>query len=119
MDKLGSMFEKLKYALSLLDSNEFLFFLILLAAYHFILLLVLFVSARGSAMLKVKTLASELEELKKSDQLRDAAWKDREEELHRVMHIEKEREISQIRAEYDSYIGLLEQKLMRSKTKQV
>lgn len=119
MDKLGVLFDKLKYALSLLNSNEFLLLLVVLAAYHVILLVVLFVAARGSAMLRVKTVDAELRELRKNDELRDAALKDREEELRRILNIEKEREISQIRAEYDSYISLLEQKLARSKTRQV
>ncbi len=119
MDKLGSMFDKLKYALSLLSPNELLLFLVVLAAYHVILFLLLFVTARGSAMLRIKTLDSELKQLRKNDELRDAALKDREEELRRVLHIEKEREISQVRAEYDSYITLLEQKLTRSKTRQI
>ena len=119
MDKLGALFDKLKYALSLLNSNEFLLFLVVLAAYHVILLVVLFVIARGSAMLRVKTVDAELRELKKNDELRDAALKDREEELRRIFNVEKEREISQLRAEYDSYVGLLEQKLARSKTRQV
>jgi hypothetical protein len=47
----------------------------------------------------------------------DSSWKDREEELRLILLAEKEREINQLKAEYDSYVQLLEQKLMRSRTK--
>ena len=42
--------------------------------------------------------------------------KDREDELRRILREECDREVSQLKAEYDSYIGLLEQKLARTKT---
>lgn len=49
---------------------------------------------------------------------RDEGWTDREYELRRILSGERDREISQLKAEYDSYIGPLEQKLARTKTRE-
>ena len=68
--------------------------------------------------MREQDLEQEKDEYKKNWDNRDFAWKDREDELRRVLHLEKEREISQLRAEYDSYLGLLEQKLDRSRTRE-
>jgi hypothetical protein len=113
------MFEKLKYALSMLDSNDLLSLLIALAIYHAIILICLFLFVRGFMKLRILSLESELKEYKKNWEGRDGAWRDRENELRRILHVEKEREISQLKAEYDSCITLLEQKLMRSRSKGV
>jgi len=113
------MFEKLKYALSMLDSNELLSLLIVVAVYHVLILICMFLFVRGFMKLRVLSLESDLQEYKKSWESRDSAWKDRENELRRILNLEKDREISQLKAEYDSHIALLEQKLMRARSKGV
>ena len=116
MDILGGVLDKIRYSLSLMNSNELAFLLLIVVAYHLVILLVFFALVRGTALARIRALESELREVTKQEGLHEASWKDREEELRRVHDIEKEREISQIRAEYDSYVALLEQKLMRSRT---
>jgi len=64
-----------------------------------------------------RELEQERDEYKKNWENRDYAWKDQEDELRRVLTMEKESEILQLKAEYDSYVGLLEQKLDRSRTR--
>ena len=110
--------DKLKYALSLLDSNEFLILATVVVIYHFVIIVFIYVTIRGTVSLRERALESERDEYKKNWEHRDDAWRDREEELRRVLHLEKEREISQLKAEYDSYINLLEQKLDRSRTRE-
>jgi len=116
MDMIGSVIEKIRYALSLLNSNEWLVLLLILAVYHLLVFLIFFAVVRGAALIRLRALEAEVQEARKQEELREASWKDREDDLRRVLGIEKDREISQIRAEYDSYVGLLEQKLMRSRT---
>jgi predicted Holliday junction resolvase-like endonuclease len=116
MDMIGGVIEKIRYALSLLNSDEWTVLLLMLVAYHVAIFLVFFAALRGATLIRVRALESELREARKQEELREASWKDREEELRRVLGIEKDREISQIRAEYDAYVALLEQKLMRSRT---
>jgi hypothetical protein len=95
MDMIGGVIEKIRYALSLLNSDEWTVLLLMLVAYHVVIFLVFFAALRGATLIRVRALESELRE---------------------VLGIEKDREISQIRAEYDAYVALLEQKLMRSRT---
>ncbi len=116
MDKVANVYEKMRYAFSLLDSSEWIVLLVLVAAYHVLVFLIFFIAVRGSALVRIRALQFELKEAQRQEGLREASWKDREEELRRVLGIEKDREISQIRAEYDSYVSLLEQKLMRSRS---
>jgi flagellar biosynthesis/type III secretory pathway M-ring protein FliF/YscJ len=116
MDMIGGVIEKIRYALSLLNSNEWTVLLLLLVAYHLVIFLIFFAAVRGAALIRIQTLESDVREARKQEELREASWKDREDELRRVIGIEKDREISQIRAEYDAYVALLEQKLMRSRT---
>ena len=75
-------------------------------------------SVRSSLALRLKSLQAELDETKKNWEHRDEGWKDREDELRRILNVERDREVSQLKAEYDSYIGLLEQKLARTKTRE-
>jgi hypothetical protein len=116
MDMLGGVIEKIRYALSLMNPNELALLLLLLTAYHLLILLVYFALVRGTSLARIRSLESEVREARKQEGHYEASWKDREEELRRVHSIEKDREISQIRAEYDSYVALLEQKLMRTRT---
>jgi hypothetical protein len=116
MDMIGGVIEKIRYAFSLLNSDEWTVLLLMLVAYHVVIFLVFFAALRGATLIRVRALESELREARKQEELREASWKDREDELRRVLGIEKGREISQIRAEYDAYVALLEQKLMRSRT---
>jgi hypothetical protein len=113
------MFEKLKYALSILHSNQLLWLLIAVAIYHAMILICLFLFVRGFMKLRILAQESELKEYMKSWEGRDVAWRDRENELRRILHVEKDREISQLKTEYGSYITSLEQKLMRSRSKRV
>ena len=64
-----------------------------------------------------QSLQAERDEYKKSWDHCDEGWKDREDELRRILHGERDRELSQLKAEYDSYIGLLEQKLARTRSR--
>lgn len=112
------MFDKVKYALSLFDGNEIVVCLVLVIVYHVVLLALMSFSVRAALALRLRTLEAERDEFKHHWENRDAAWKDREEELRRILVGEKERELAQLKAEYDSYVNLLEQKLMRSRTRQ-
>ena len=116
MNIIASVIERLRYALSLLSSSELLVLLLIIAAYHLLVFLIFLGVVRGAALARIRALESEVQESRKQEELREASWEDREEELRRVLGIEKDREISQIRAEYDSYVALLEQKLTRSRT---
>ena len=116
MDVIGGMIDKIRYAVSLMNSNELALLLLVLTAYHLVLFLIFLVLVRGTAMARIRALESEVREAREQEGLHEASWKDREEELRRIHGIEKDREISQIRAEYDSYVALLEQKLVRSRT---
>jgi hypothetical protein len=109
------MFDKIRYALSLFDSTEILTLFAGLVIYHVVILLCMMLSVRSSSILRLKSLQAERDEYKKNWDQRDEGWKDREGELRRILQGEKDREISQLKAEYDSYIGLLEQKLARTK----
>lgn len=113
------MFDKFRYALSLFDSNEILLILFGLVIYHLVILVLLFLWARGSMSWRIRSLESERDEFRRNWQNRDAAWKDREDELRRRLSVEREKEVSQIKAEYDTYINLLEQKLLRARTREV
>jgi len=112
------MLEKIRYALSLFDSNEILMLFAGLVIYHAVILLCITLSVRASSILRFKSLQAERDEYKKNCDHRDEGWKDREDELRRVLREERDRESSQLKAEYDSYIGLLEQKLARTRTRE-
>ena len=111
-------FDKIRYAMSLFDSTELLIFVIGVLLYHLVILAFLYMLIRAPVVMREQQLEQERDEYKKNWENRDLAWKDREDELRRVLHLEKEREISQLKAEYDSYVGLLEQKLDRSRTRE-
>jgi Tfp pilus assembly protein PilX len=111
------MFEKLKYPFSLFDNTEILIVFLLLLVYHMILVGVICLSVRASASARGRILA-ERDELKRALETRDAAWRDRENELRRILTLEKEREVLQLKAEYDSYVNLLEARLMNSKPRE-
>jgi hypothetical protein len=112
------MLEKIRYALSLFDSNEILMLFAGLVIYHAVILLCITLSVRASSILRFKSLQAERDEYKKNWDHRDEGWKNREDELRRILREERDREISQLKAEYDSYIGLLEQKLARTRTRE-
>ena len=109
------MFDKIRYALSLFDTTEILMLFAGLVIYHAIILLCMMLSVRSSSILRLKSLQAERDEYKKNWDHRDEGWKDREDELRQILHGERDREISQLKAEYDSYIALLEQKLARTR----
>jgi hypothetical protein len=73
---------------------------------------------RGAVALRIRSLESERDEYKRNWNNRSDAWKDREEELRRILSLEKDKQISQIKAEYESYTDLLEQKLTRTRTRE-
>ncbi|MCI0422974.1 MAG: hypothetical protein L0387_32580 [Acidobacteria bacterium] len=112
------MFDKIRYALTLFDSTEIFILFAGLIVYHLVILLFITMSVRASAVLRLRSLEAERDEYKKNWQHRDEGWKDREEGLRRILSEERERQVSQLKAEYDSYIGLLEQKLTRTKTRE-
>lgn len=112
------MAEKFRLALALFTSNEIWRIVVLLFAYHLLLLIISYFLMRGTISLRIRSLEAERDEYKRNWDNRDVAWKDREEELRRILSLEKDKEISQIKAEYDSYTDLLEQKLMRSRTRE-
>jgi hypothetical protein len=112
------MFDKIRYALSLFNSTEILMLFAGLVIYHAGALFCMMLSVRSSSILRLKSLQAERDEYKKNWDHRDEGWKDREDELRRILHVERDREISQLKAEYDSYIALLEQKLARTRTRE-
>lgn len=112
------MLDKVRYALTLFDSREVLILFVGVVIYHVVILLCVTLSVRSSLVLRMKSLQAERDEYKKNWEHRDDAWKDREDELKRILTGERDREISQLKAEYDSYVGLLEQKLSRTKTRE-
>ena len=71
--------DKLKYALSLLDSNEFLILATAVVIYHFVIIVFIYVTIRGTVSLRERALESERDEYKKNWEHRDDAWRDREE----------------------------------------
>ena len=113
-----AIFDKIRYVVSLFDSAELVTLVLGLVIYHLVIVVFLYSSLRATMDIRGGELEEERDEYKKNWEHRDLAWKDREDELRRVLHLEKEREISQLKAEYDSYVGLLEQKLDRSKTRE-
>ncbi|MGH9428604.1 MAG: hypothetical protein ACRD2L_20130 [Terriglobia bacterium] len=110
------MLDKIRYALTLFDSREILILIGGLIVYHALILLCTTLLVRSSSV-RLKSLQAERDEYKKNWEHRDEGWKDREDELRRIFGVERDREVSQLEAEYDSYIGLLEQKLARTKTR--
>ena len=112
------MFDKIRYALTLFDTKETLVILLGLGVYHAIILLSIARFVRSSSMLKFRSLQAERDEYKKNEEHRDQGWNDREEELRRNLSVEREREILQLKAEYDSYISLLEHKLAKANTRE-
>jgi hypothetical protein len=110
--------EKLRLAWALFDSSEIWLIVVLLLVYHLLLLVISYFLMRGAVALRIRSLEAERDEYKRNWGNRDVAWKDREEELRRILSLEKAKEISQIKAEYDSYTDLLEQKLTRSRTRE-
>jgi hypothetical protein len=116
-DRVMAIFDKIRYAISLLDSTDWVILLICALIYHLIIIAFLYASLRTTMVARARELEQERDEYKKNWENRDYAWKDQEDELRRVLTMEKESEISQLKAEYDSYVGLLEQKLDRSRTR--
>ena len=112
------MTEKFRLVLSLFTSNEIGLIVVVLFAYHLLLVVIFYFLMRGAISLRIRSLEAERDEYKRNWNNRDVAWKDREEELRRIISLEKDKEMSQIKAEYDSYTSLLEQKLMRSRTRE-
>ena len=112
------MVDKIQYALTLFDNKEILILFGGLIVYHVVILVGLTLSVRSSLALRLKSLQSELDETKKNWEHHDEGWKDREEELRRILNVERGREVAQLKAEYDCYIGLLEQKLARTRTRE-
>jgi hypothetical protein len=110
------MFEKLKYGLSLFESNEILIIFTVLLVYHVVLVGVCCLSIRAWACERVRRLEAERVELKGALESRDVVWEDRQDELRKILTGEKEREVLQLKAEYDSYVNLLEEKLMNSRS---
>ena len=113
-----ALFDKIRYTFALFDATEWVFLVIGALIFNLIIIAFLYNSLKSTMVARERELEQERDEYKKYWEHRDLAWKDREDELRRVLHIEKEREISQLKAEYDSYVGLLEQKLDRSKTRE-
>ena len=113
-----ALFDKIRYTIALFDATEWAFLVIGSLILNLIIIAFLFTSLKSAMVARERELEQERDEYKKLWEHRDLAWKDREDELRRVLHIEKGREISQLKAEYDSYVGLLEQKLDRSKTRE-
>ena len=113
-----ALFDKIRYTIALFDSTEWAFLVIGALIFNLIIIAFLYTYLKSTMVARERELEQERDEYKKYWEHRDLAWKDREDELKRVLHIEKEREISQLKAEYDSYVGLLEQKLDRSKTRE-
>ena len=112
------MFDRIRYALTLFDSREILILFVGLVVYHVVIFLGVTLSVRSTSALRLKSLQAERDEYKKSWEHRDEGWKDREDELLRTLSMERDREVSQLKAEYDSYMGLLEQKLSRTRTRE-
>jgi hypothetical protein len=110
--------DKFRLALAAFTSNEILWIFVLLIAYHLLILAVSYILIRGGRALRIRSLEAERDEFKRNWDNRGLSWKDKEEELRRILSIEKDKEISQLKAEYDSYADLLEQKLMRSRTRE-
>jgi len=110
--------EKFKVAFASFSSNEVWLIFIFLLAYHILILAITYLFIRGALSLRIRCLEAERDEFKRNWDNRDLSWKDREEELRRIICLEKDKEISQLKAEYDSYTELLEQKLMRSRTRE-
>jgi hypothetical protein len=108
------MLDKIKQTLPLLSSHDFLLLFGAIVVYHFFLFLVMYFLFATPSKSRWRALEAAMADKKR--QL-DESWKDREAEIRMIMLQEKEREILQIKAEYDSYVKLLEQKLMRSRTK--
>ena len=113
-----ALFDKVRYTIALFDSTEWAFLIIGMFIFNLIIVAFLYAFLKSAMVGREKELEQERDEYKKYWEHRDLAWKDREDELKRVFHVEKEREISQLKAEYDLYVGLLEQKLDRSKTRE-
>jgi hypothetical protein len=112
------MFDKFRYALALFDSREILFILAGLVIYHAVILLIVRLAIRSSSLVRFKALQAERDEYKKNWENRAEGWKDREDELRRILGVEREREILQLKAEYDSYVGLLEEKLAGTRNRE-
>ncbi|MFN8008681.1 MAG: hypothetical protein U0V70_16985 [Terriglobia bacterium] len=111
-------FDKIRYAISLFDTGELLIVAAAILVCYLVSLVFLYWSIKATMIVHEQQLEQEKNEYKKNWENRDLAWKDREEELRRVLHLEKERELSQLKAEYDHYVSLLEQKLDRSRTRE-
>ena len=112
-----AIFDKIRFAISLFASTELVILVIGALIYHVVIVVFLYTSLRTTVFMRERELEQERDEYKKNWENRDSAWKDREDELRRVLLLEKEGEIAQLKAEYDSYVGLLEQKLDRSRTR--
>ena len=112
------MFDKIRYALTLFDNTEILIILAGLVVYHAVILLCMILAVRSSSALRLRSLQAERDEYRKNWEHSNEGWKDREDELRRILNGERDREVSQLKAEYDSYVGLLEQKLARAKTRE-
>jgi predicted Holliday junction resolvase-like endonuclease len=109
------MLEKLKSAFPGAGTPEFLWIFGAIVAYHLFLFTFFYFLIVVPIRTKMRTMKMHvLEEKKRLEE----AWKDREEEQRILLHQEKEQEILQLKAEYDSYVKLLEQKLHRAMSKE-
>lgn len=106
--------EKLREIIAMQSSHGLFLLFGVIVVYHFFLFLVMYFLFVVPAKVRLRSMEATLERQTKKH---EESWKDRESEIRMIMLNEKEREIMQIKAEYDSYVKLLEQKLMRSRTK--
>jgi len=110
--------DKFRLALAPFTSNDVWVIFAFLVAYHVLILSILYLLVRGGLAFRIRTLEAERDEFRRNWDNRDMLWKAKEEELRRILSIEEDKEISQLKAEYDSYTELLEQKLKRSRTRE-
>jgi F0F1-type ATP synthase membrane subunit b/b' len=85
--------------ISFLTLNAFSRLIIGMFIFNLIIVAFLYTSLKSAMVGRERELDQERDKNKRYWEYRDLAWKDQEDELKRVLHIEKEREISQLRAE--------------------
>jgi hypothetical protein len=109
------MLEKVRELIAMQSSHDLFLLFGVILVYHLLLFLVMYFLFASPAKARLRAMeAAMTRQTKKHEE----SWKDREAEVRMIMLNEKEREILQIKAEYDSYVKLLEQKLLRSRTKE-
>ena len=67
--------DKLRYSLSLLDSNELLVLVAAILIYHLVIVVVIYATIRGTVSLRERSLEAERDEYKKRWEHRDDAKK--------------------------------------------